>query len=61
MPGPALNPQQALALSNILRESNFELVPLKDVTKRAVSLPAGAQVSVTASPTKPLDNHHRPS
>jgi methylenetetrahydrofolate reductase (NADPH) len=43
------------ALLDRLREPTFELIPLKHAMDQAAFLPAGARVSVTASPTKGLE------
>lgn len=51
-----MDPGAANALRHILLGSNFELIPLKNVMDQTGFLPAGAQVSVTASPTRDLDD-----
>jgi methylenetetrahydrofolate reductase (NADPH) len=43
------------ALAGLLRAPTFELIPLRDAMDRAAHLPAGATVSITASPTKGLE------
>ena len=43
------------ALADLLRSPTFELIPLKNAMDQAALLPAGATVSVTASPTKGLE------
>jgi methylenetetrahydrofolate reductase (NADPH) len=43
------------ALTGLLRSPTFELIPLKNAMDQAASLPPGATVSVTASPTKGLE------
>ena len=43
------------ALADLLRSPSFELIPLKSAMDQAAHLPAGATVSVTASPTKGLE------
>lgn len=43
------------ALSEILRTPTYELIPLKNAMDEAATLPAGARVSVTASPAKGLE------
>ena len=51
----ALSRPQSAALATILRAPTFELVPLKNVLDQAAFLPAGATVSVTASPAKGIE------
>ena len=46
---------QSAALAGILRAPTFELVPLKNALDEAAFLPAGATVSVTASPAKGIE------
>jgi methylenetetrahydrofolate reductase (NADPH) len=43
------------ALAGVLRAPTFELVPLKNAIDQAAFLPAGAHVSVTASPAKGIE------
>ena len=43
------------ALARVLRAPTFELVPLKNALEQAAFLPAGATVSVTASPAKGVE------
>jgi methylenetetrahydrofolate reductase (NADPH) len=43
------------ALAGVLRAPTFELVPLKNAIEQAAFLPAGARVSVTASPAKGIE------
>ena len=43
------------ALARILTSPTFELVPLKNALDQAAFLPAGATVSVTASPAKGIE------
>ncbi|MEA2546740.1 MAG: methylenetetrahydrofolate reductase [Chloroflexota bacterium] len=43
------------ALSNVLADPIFELLPLKNIADQVPHLPAGARVSVTASPAKGID------
>ena len=50
-----LSPSSRVALSDLLRTPTFELIPLKNALDQAALLPAGATVSVTASPTKGLE------
>ena len=46
---------QSAALAGVLRAPTFELVPLKNALEQAAFLPAGATVSVTASPAKGIE------
>jgi methylenetetrahydrofolate reductase (NADPH) len=46
---------QSAALGEVLRAPTFELVPLKNALEQAAFLPAGATVSVTASPAKGIE------
>jgi len=50
-----LTPTSRAALTELLRTPTFELIPLKNALDQAALLPAGATVSVTASPTKGLE------
>ena len=50
-----LTPSQSAALGRVLRAPTFELVPLKNALDQADFLPAGATVSVTASPAKGIE------
>ncbi len=43
------------ALSGVLADPIFELLPLKSIGDQIAHLPAGARVSVTASPNKGID------
>jgi methylenetetrahydrofolate reductase (NADPH) len=43
------------ALHNVLADPIFELLPLKNIADQVPHLPAGARVSVTASPAKGID------
>ena len=43
------------ALTGVLANPTFELIPLKNVREQAGFLPAGATVSVTASPAKGIE------
>ncbi len=45
----------AAALARLLQSPKYELIPLKKVMDAVADLPAGATVSVTASPNKGLD------
>ena len=51
----SLTPSQSAALVSVLRAPTFELVPLKNALEQAAYLPAGATVSVTASPAKGIE------
>ena len=46
---------ESAALARVLRAPTFELVPLKNALEQAAFLPAGATVSVTASPAKGIE------
>ena len=50
-----LAPSSRAALTNLLASPTFELIPLKNALDQAALLPSGANVSVTASPTKGLE------
>lgn len=52
--GSRLDDAGRAALARVLSEPTFELIPLKNADDQAVHLPAGATVSVTASPAKGL-------
>jgi methylenetetrahydrofolate reductase (NADPH) len=43
------------ALARVLADPTFELIPLRNAAEQEAYLPAGATVSVTASPAKGLD------
>ena len=51
----ALSPAERRALATVLRAPTFELVPLRNALDQAEFLPAGATVSVTASPARGLE------
>ena len=51
----SLSAAQSAALAGVLRAPTFELVPLKNALDQAAFLPAGATVSVTASPAKGIE------
>ena len=51
----SLAPVESAALARVLRAPTFELVPLKNALEQAAFLPAGATVSVTASPAKGIE------
>jgi methylenetetrahydrofolate reductase (NADPH) len=50
-----LSPGERRAVGRLLASPTFELVPLKNALDQAAFLPAGATVSVTASPAKGLE------
>lgn len=50
--GPRLDDAGRAALIRVLEAPTFELIPLKNADDQAGNLPAGATVSVTASPAK---------
>jgi len=50
-----LNDEGRAALAAALDHATFELIPLKNVHDQSAFLPAGATVSVTASPAKGLE------
>ena len=50
-----LSPEQRSALSAIVRNCKFELIPLKQVQEQAAQLPPKSTVTVTASPTKGME------
>lgn len=51
-----LNDEQRAGVRRVLEQAKFELIPLKNVLDQARHLPAGATVSVTASPVKTLED-----
>ena len=51
----ALPDAERAALSAVLRDPIFELVPVKSIADQVGELPVGARVSVTASPAKGID------
>lgn len=51
-----LNATQRSSLRRVLENPIFELIPLSNVLAQAEHLPAGATVSVTASPAKTLED-----
>jgi methylenetetrahydrofolate reductase (NADPH) len=50
-----LSPGQRAALTSIVQKSKFEIIPLKGIQEKSEALPAGATVTVTASPAKGID------
>ena len=51
-----LDPAERAALRRILEHPKFEVLPLKNVLDQVEWLPSGATVSITASPTKTLED-----
>ena len=51
----SLSDTQAAALAHVLEAPTFELIPLRNSMDQAAFLPAGATVSVTASPAKGIE------
>lgn len=47
--------QDARAIARVLRDPLYEVIPLKNAIPQSAFLPAGATVSVTASPSKGMD------
>ena len=52
---PARSAEERAALTRVLSDPTFELIPLKNVREQAAALPRGATVSVTASPGKGIE------
>jgi methylenetetrahydrofolate reductase (NADPH) len=50
-----LSAEQRSALSAVVRNAKFELIPLKQVQEQAALLPPKSTVTVTASPTKGME------
>jgi hypothetical protein len=50
-----LSADQRAALTAVVRKSKFEIIPLKGIQEKSEALPAGATVTVTASPAKGID------
>ena len=50
-----LDETEAAALRGVLSDPIYELLPLKSIADQVPALPAGARVSVTASPAKGMD------
>jgi len=50
-----LDAEGAAALARVLEDPTFELIPLKNVREQVAALPAGAEVSITASPAKGIE------
>lgn len=50
-----LTDEQRAGVRRVLEHAKFELIPLKNALEQARYLPAGATVSVTASPTNPIE------
>jgi len=53
--GGGLTEEQRAALKRLVAEPRFELIPLKTGVERAEALPAGAAVTVTASPSHGIE------
>jgi len=53
--GRLLDPPSRTALARVLASPVWEVLPLESTRAHARTLPAGAQVSVTASPSKPIE------
>jgi methylenetetrahydrofolate reductase (NADPH) len=53
--GGGLTEEQRAALKRLVAEPRFELIPLRTATERAAALPAGAAVTVTASPSHGIE------
>lgn len=53
---PNLDPAGRKTLRDLLEHPKFEVLPLKNVLAQVDHLPDGATISVTASPTKTLDD-----
>ena len=53
--GGRLDDPGRAALTRVLADPTFELIPLKNVRDQAASLPRGATISVTASPGKTIE------
>jgi methylenetetrahydrofolate reductase (NADPH) len=51
----SLSDQQAASVARVLEAPTFELIPLRNAMDQAALLPAGATVSVTASPAKGIE------
>lgn len=52
---PTVDPAGRAVLARLLAKPTFELLPLKSIRTQIEALPAGAHVSVTASPGKGLE------
>ena len=52
---PSLDDRVRAALAGVLVNPAWEVLPIKSTDGQIASLPAGAEVSVTASPTKPIE------
>jgi methylenetetrahydrofolate reductase (NADPH) len=50
-----LDAQGSAALARVLDDPSFELIPLRNAHEQAAALPRGATVTVTASPSKPIE------
>lgn len=52
----SLSPDSRRTLARLLEDPIFEMIPLSKAAEQARYLPAGAHISVTASPNKTLDD-----
>ena len=52
----ALTPEQRSTLRALVAAPKFELIPMSNTLERAEALPPGALVTVTASPTKAIED-----
>ena len=50
-----LSPQQRAALTSVVKDSKFEIIPLKGIQEKSEALPVGSTVTVTASPAKGIE------
>jgi hypothetical protein len=50
-----LSAEQRAALTAVVKKSKFEIIPLKGIQEKSEALPAGATVTVTASPAKGIE------
>jgi methylenetetrahydrofolate reductase (NADPH) len=55
-PSDRVHPEAARALSRLLERAKYELIPVRSVEDEIEHLPPGATVTVTASPTKPIED-----
>jgi len=54
-PETELTEDQRAALKRLVADAKYELIPLKTVLEKATALPAGAAVTVTASPSHGIE------
>jgi len=50
-----LSTDQQAALASVVAVAKYELIPLKNIDDQAAALPAGARVTITASPTHTIE------